>query len=68
MEELFDIHANKNEIFYFQRSLSIGDINNETKALDRKAHLFWEIPAIDKRVCEFMDSILISGMQEEKSS
>ena len=68
MEELLDIDADKYNVFNFQRSLSTEAINNETKALDRKAHLFWEIPAIDKRVCEFMDSILISGMQEEKSS
>ena len=33
----------------------------ETKLLDRKAHLFWEIPASDAKVCEFMDSLSISG-------
>ena len=41
-------------------------INKETKALDRKAHLFWEIPAIDAKVCDFMESISISGDAKRK--
>ena len=31
----------------------------ETRLLDRKAHLFWEIPVIDPK--EFVDSLLHSG-------
>ena len=36
-------------------------INMKTKQLDRKAHLFWEIPAIDAKVTELMDSLSQSG-------
>ena len=57
LEELFAIDAKSYDVFNFQRSLNIEAINKETKALDRKAHLFWEIPAIDVKVCEFMDSL-----------
>ena len=35
--------------FYFQQSLSINAINKETQSIDRKAHLFWEIPTINAR-------------------
>ena len=61
LEELLHVDDDSHPVFNFHRSFSIEAINNETKALDRKAHMFWEIPAIDKRVCEFMDSISVSG-------
>ena len=41
-----DINA---EAFYFQKSLNIDAINKETKCIDRKAHVFWEIPVIDAK-------------------
>ena len=53
-------------VFNFQISLSIEAINNETKALDRKAHLFWKFPDIVKRICEFVDYISISGNARRK--
>ena len=34
--------------------------------LDIKAHLFWEIPAIDAKVCDFMDSNSNSGDAKRK--
>ena len=37
--------------------MSIEAINKETKAIDRKAHMFWEIPAIDSKISTIMDSI-----------
>ena len=58
--------ANSHDCFNFQRSLNIKAINKETKALDRKAHLFWEIPAIDAQVNTFMYSISISGDAKHK--
>ena len=61
MEELLSVDANSNDVFNFQRSLNIQAIKMETKLLDRKAHLFWEIPAIDAKVCEFMDSLADIG-------
>ena len=66
LEELLQVDAANYDVFNFQRSLNIEAINNETKALDRKAHLFWEIPAIDAKVCNFMDSISISGDAKRK--
>ena len=56
-EELLAIDADSHNVFNFQRSMSIEAINKETKAIDRKAHMFWEIPAIDSKISNFMDSI-----------
>ena len=36
----FDKNA---EALYFQKSLNVNAINTETRSIDRKAHLFWEI-------------------------
>ena len=47
----FDTNA---EAFYFEKSLNIDAINNETQCIDRKAHLFWEIPVIDAKINELM--------------
>jgi len=58
LEELFDIDADKNEVFNFQRALSIEAINNETKALDRKAHMFWEFSDVEQQICDFMTLFL----------
>ena len=66
MEELLEVEAANYDVFNFQRSLNIEVINDETKALDRKAHLFWEIPATYAKVCNFMDSISISGDAKRK--
>ena len=63
---MLEVDAANSDVFNFQRSLNIEAINNETKALDRKAHLFWEIPAIDAKVYNFMDSISISGDAKQK--
>ena len=46
MEALLKIDIN-DEPFHFQRSLNVDAINNETKCIDRKAHLFWENPVIN---------------------
>jgi len=54
MEELLSFDSNVNGFFNFQRVLSIDAIINETICLDRKAHLFWEIPIIDAKVNELM--------------
>ena len=51
----------KAEIFNFQKSLNIDAINNETLCIDRKAHLFWEITAIDAKVKELMSILSHSG-------
>ena len=50
LEELLAVDAKSHDVFNFQRSLHIDAINKETKVLDRKAHLFWEIPTIDAKV------------------
>ena len=47
--------------FFFQQSLSINAINKETQSIDRKAHLFWEIPTIDAKINELMDTLSNSG-------
>ena len=47
--------------FYFQQSLSINVINKETQSIDRKAHLFWEIPTIDTKINELMSTLSNSG-------
>ena len=47
--------------------MSIEAINKETKTIDRKAHLFWEIPAIDSKISTFMDSISSSGDARRKN-
>ena len=57
LEELLAIDADSHDVFNFQKSMSIEAINKETKAIDRKAHMFWEIPAIDSKISNFMDSI-----------
>ena len=57
LEEI-DITA---ETFYFQRSLNIDTINNESKCIDRKALLFWEIPVIDAKINDLMDTLSNSG-------
>ena len=59
------IDDESHDVFNFQRSMSINAINKETEALDRKAHLFWEIPAVDARINNFMDSISNSGDAKE---
>ena len=60
------IDNESHDVFNFQRSMSIEAINMETKALDSKAHLFFEIPAIDSKICTFMDSISSSGDARRK--
>ena len=66
MEDLLAIDDASYNVFNFQRSMSIEAINMETIALDRKAHLFWEIPTIDASVCSFMDTISDSGEVRRK--
>ena len=61
LKELLTIDNESQDVFNFQRSKSVETINKDTKALDRKAHLFWEIPAIDSKISTFMDSISSSG-------
>ena len=51
--------------FYFQQSLSINAINKETQSIDRKAHLFWEIPTIDAKINELMSTLSSSGKAAE---
>ena len=53
--ELLSIDSNVKGFINFQRALSIDATNNETKCLQRKAHLFSEIPVIDMTVNELMD-------------
>ena len=50
----FDTNA---EVFYFQKSLNIDAVNNETRCIDRKAHLFWEIPVNDAKINELMSTL-----------
>ena len=57
LEEFLSIEADTHDVFNFQRSMNVEVINKETKAIDRKAHLFWEIPVIDSKISTFMDSI-----------
>ena len=49
------------DIFYSQQVLNIDAINNETKCIDRKAHLFWEIPVIDAKITDLMNTLSNSG-------
>ena len=49
------------ETFYFQKALNIDAINNETKCIDRKAHLFWENPVIDAKINDLMSTLSNSG-------
>jgi len=41
--------------------LSVNAINKETQSIDRKAHLFWEIPTIDAKINELMSTLSSSG-------
>ena len=41
-------------------------INNETLAIDRKAHMFWEFPEVEKQVSKFIESISMSGEARQK--
>ena len=61
LDRLFETDSETFEVFDFQRSLSIEAINNETLAIDRKAHMFWEFPEVEKQICEFIESISTSG-------
>ena len=60
IQDLLSIKENP-YVFNFQTALNMNAINNETKCLDRKAHLFWEIPIIDAKVNELMDALSYSG-------
>ena len=63
---MFDIDSDKYEVFNFQRALCIEAINNETKNLDRKAHIFWEFPELDKQICNFVESISMNREARKK--
>ena len=65
LEALLKIDIN-DEPFYFQKSLSIDAINNETKCIDRKAHLFWENPTIDAKINDLMAILSNSGKASAK--
>ena len=67
MEALLNIDINAKP-FYFQQALNIDAINNETKCIDRKAHLFWEIPVIDAKITELMTTLSYSGKTAAKWS
>ena len=60
LDKLLDFDKNA-VAFYFQQSLSINAINKETQSIDRKAHLFWEIPAIDAKINDLMSTLSNSG-------
>ena len=66
LEELIAVDNESHDVFNFQKSMSIDAINNETRAIDRKAHMFWEIPLIDSEICKFMESISTSGNAKRK--
>ena len=65
---MLDVDADKFEVFNFQKALNIEAINNETKVLDRKALMFWEFPELDKQICDFVESISMSGEARKKIS
>ena len=66
LEELLSVDSDSYDVFNFQRSMSIDAINKETKAIDRKAHMCWEIPLIDSKIASFMESISkLAEMLEE---
>ena len=56
IDALLEIDKNV-ELFYFQRSLNINAINNETRCIDRKAYFFWEIPVIDAKINELVSTL-----------
>ena len=60
LEALLKIDINT-EPFNFQKSLNIDSINNETRCIDRKAHLFWENPVIDAKINDLMSKPSNSG-------
>ena len=65
LEALLNIDINSTP-FYFQQALNIDAINNETKCIDRKAHLFWEIPVIDAKINDLMTKLSYSGKAAAK--
>ena len=65
LEALLKIDINE-EPFNFQKSLNIDAINNEIKCIDRKAHLFWEIPTIDAKINDLMATLSNSGKASPK--
>ena len=65
MEALLNIDINAKP-FYFQHALNIDTVNNETKCIDRKAHLFWEIPVIDAKINDLMNTLSNSGKAAAK--
>ena len=60
IDALLEIDINV-EPFYFQQSLNIDAINNETKCIGRKAHLCRENPVIDAKINELMSTLSNSG-------
>ena len=56
LQELLAVDAKSHDVFNFQRSLNFDAINKETKALDRKAQLFLETPAVDAK-----DKLVMTG-------
>ena len=65
MEALLNIDINAKP-FYFQQALNIDAINNETKVIDHKAHLFWEIPVIDAKINDLMNTLSNTGKAAAK--
>ena len=66
MGELLSVDTSNYALFDFQRSLNIEALKMETRQLERKAHVFWEIPAIHAKVTELMDSLSYSGNAKQK--
>ena len=66
LEQLLSIDGDSYDIFNFQRSMNIEAINKETKAIEKKAHMFWEILVIDSKIVTFMESISTSGDARRK--
>jgi len=66
LDRLFETGNESFEVFDFQRSLSIEAINNETLAIDRKAHMLWEFTEVEKQISTFIESISMSGEARKK--
>ena len=57
LDELLAVDAESYDCFNFHRSMSFEAINKETRSIDRKAHMFWEFPALVSKINNFIDSI-----------
>ena len=46
----------------------VETINNETLCIDRKAHMFWEHPLLDKKIDKLLEALSNSGAKKKRET